>query len=225
MKKKLLFASKLLYLITFVLILVSCNGKVKKSYYDNGNLRSILQYEDGKLNGHCEWFHENGRLQMESEYVLNSLHGKQTRYYENGVIQSVAFYKNNLLDSVNQQFSINGKLIQNETYRRDSLHGLFQRFYERGQIMVDGQYESGMMHGEWLFYDTGGAIVGRASFDMGSGLQKGWHPNGKLSRVIHYKDNLRHGAEEYYNFEGKLHMIRYYEYGDLVREELVDNQQ
>lgn len=221
MNKLLPIAGKLLFLISFITLVISCTGKVKKSFYENGNLRSELRYEDGKLHGHCVWYHENGRVQMESDYVMNSLNGKKTSYYENGVLESVTRYKNNLRDSLSEQYSINGKLILVENYKNDSLHGIFQRFYERGQIMVDGQFAHGWMQGEWLFYDTSGNIVGKASFDKGAGLQKGFHPNGRLSRVIHYLDNERHGAEEYYNFAGQLEMIRYYDRGVLLNEEII----
>lgn len=201
-----------------LLLLNACTDDLQKSYYDNGKLRSELRYEEGKLHGHCKWYYETGLLQMEAWYEHNMLNGKQVRYHENGNVQSVAFYRENMFDSLYQQFSINGKLLLNEYYLKDTLHGIYQKFYETGQVMVEGTYEKGMMHGRWLFFDNGGKIVGTADFEYGTGIQKGYHANGKLSRVIHYKDNLKHGPEEFYNHEGVLEKVRVFSFGDLVPE-------
>ena len=38
----------------------SKNGIVE-TYYENGQLMSKANYEDGKLNGLCETWHENGQ--------------------------------------------------------------------------------------------------------------------------------------------------------------------
>ena len=54
-----------------VLLLTSCDDGTHKSYWDNGNLKSVLSYDGDVLNGACAWYYENGRKQLEIEYVDN----------------------------------------------------------------------------------------------------------------------------------------------------------
>lgn len=214
------FNPRYLILAAFACLFFSCNSTEKRSYDEEGRLLSVLRYDnEGRLHGLCEWYYPSGIKQMESVYQHNTLEGQQTRYHENGIIQAVSFYRNNMLDSTSFQYSINGKLIATETYRNDTLHGVYQRFFETGQTMVEGMYQHGKMHDQWLFYDANGRIVGTASFQMGTGMQKGFHPNGKLARIIHYLDNQKHGPEEFYDFEGKHYKTAHYNYGSLVEEE------
>lgn len=207
-----------LLLLTF--FLSSCKEKERKNYDEHGRITSVLRYDDeGRLHGLCEWYYPNGNKQMESVYQHNTLEGEQKRYHENGLLQSVSYYRKNMLDSTTHQYSINGKLIAIENYRNDTLHGSYQRLFETGQTMVEGIYKYGKMHDQWLFYDASGRIVGTASFQMGTGIQKGFHPNGKLARIIHYIDNQKHGPEEFYDFEGKHYKTAHYNFGSLVKEE------
>ena len=45
-----------------MLLFVACDDGVQKAYWDNGKLKSELRYEDGKLNGECVWYDQNGAL-------------------------------------------------------------------------------------------------------------------------------------------------------------------
>jgi antitoxin component YwqK of YwqJK toxin-antitoxin module len=38
------------------------------TFHDNGTIQSMLHYKDDKLQGHCQWWHENGVLARESTY-------------------------------------------------------------------------------------------------------------------------------------------------------------
>ena len=51
--------------IAMLLGMISCDNSVtvKKDYWDNGNLKSELCYEDGKLNGPCKWYQMSGKPQ------------------------------------------------------------------------------------------------------------------------------------------------------------------
>lgn len=199
--------------------LQSCSDHVKKSFDDTGRLTSILRYNDeNQLEGKSEWFFPSGERQMEALYKAGKLYGPQIRYFENGQKQTVTFYKNDLMDSISTTYSANGELILLETYTNDTLHGLYRRWYEGNKLAIEGSYEKGMMQGSWLFYDPSGYIIGKASFDNGTGKQIVQHPNGKLQREIHFQNNLMHGEETFYDMDGKLLKTRVYEHGTLVSE-------
>ena len=87
------------WLIFLLVILSGCN-RSKKSYWDNGTLRSDLNYKDGKLNGPAVWYFENGLKEQEANYVNNKLNGVMKRWYTSGIPESVSNYNHGLLDGM-----------------------------------------------------------------------------------------------------------------------------
>ncbi len=49
-------------------------------------------------------------------------------------------------------------------------------------------------------------------------MQKAYHNNGAVSLQIHYKDNEKHGKEEYFTPEGVPSLTRIYDNGMLIEE-------
>lgn len=207
----------------FILVLllphlfISCT-EVKKSYWENGKLKSVLQYKEEKLNGECIWYFENGTISQQVEYKDNKLHGKTVRYFEDGDVYMTGNYVDNLKDSVFNYFSQNGIIIVSETYRNDSLHGIMRKYHESGKVMVEGRYNKGLMDGTWLFYSNTGEIIGKADFINGTGIQKSWYPNGKLQRVIRYNNNMKHGLEELFTYDGLPESSILYDKGKPITE-------
>jgi uncharacterized protein len=211
---------RFLVCLLIIYLLQSCSSDTKKSYWDNGRLQSELQYNAaGELHGIAHWYYETGNLQQQATYRNNQLHGKMIRYHTNGSIESEGWYKYNLRDSVLVNYNATGIIVGIEHYQNDTLHGHYARYYSDGKPIMEGEYVHGLFHGVWIFYDQFGAVIGKADYNMGAGIQKAWHANGNLSRVMHYKNNLQHGTEEHYDWSGRLELIRHFEYGHLLREE------
>lgn len=206
-------------LLLLILIFWSCDQS-KRSMWDNGNLKSVLQYKDGKLNGKCEWYFENGKLSQSATYNYNQLEGEMIQYHENGIVSMVGYYRNDLKDSVFTYYNPSGKIVTIENYKMDSLNGPYKRFYESGPLMLEGSYHSQQMDGIWLFYKVSGEITGKGEFVHGNGIQKSWFPNGKIQRIIHYKNSLKNGRDEYYTDDGKLASVRMFENGIQISEEI-----
>jgi len=200
------------------LIVASCQSNNNKSYWDNGKVKSELKYKDDKLDGESNWFYENGKLQMSAEYEDNKLNGSMKRWHENGNLQSISYYKDNKLDSLFLTFSVNGVKIGSEYYVNGQLEGPYYKWYESGQIMLEGQYKQNMMDGSWLFFLGDGSIAAKANFVLGTGVQKAYHENGTVSMIIHYKDNEKHGKEEYFSPKGVPSLTRIYDNGMLIEE-------
>ncbi len=207
--------------IPIVFFAMSCSDDIERTYWENGNIQSALRYnESGELEGLAQWYYESGGLQQEATYLGNSLHGQMTRYHNNGSIESIGWYKDNLRDSLLLNYNMLGVKTAEANYHNDTLHGKFARYYADGQPMIEGEYYRGMLNGTWLFYDQTGAVIGKADYHLGDGIQKAWHSNGKISRIMYYKDNLQHGKDEHYDRQGRLLQTDYYEQGELIREEI-----
>jgi antitoxin component YwqK of YwqJK toxin-antitoxin module len=53
-------------------------------YYPDGNLMLRTNYENGKINGSFEAFHENGKPEMKGQYKNNLREGQWIIYGKNG---------------------------------------------------------------------------------------------------------------------------------------------
>ncbi|MBR3711374.1 MAG: toxin-antitoxin system YwqK family antitoxin [Bacteroidales bacterium] len=201
--------------------LVACNnqGEVKKDYWDNGNLKSVLRYQDGQLNGICEWYLLNGKPQMEATYKDNKMNGLLRRWHENGNIMEESWYKDGVQDSVFRTYSLKGILAEEGYYVDGELNGEYKRWYENGQVFQEGQYADGMMDGSWLIFYSDGSLAATANFDKGTGTQTSYEQSGYKCLVTHFVDNEKHGKETYYNPDGRVTRVAVYEYGEWVRDE------
>ncbi|MBR4146671.1 MAG: toxin-antitoxin system YwqK family antitoxin [Bacteroidales bacterium] len=214
------FGVRLLFILV-LLGVVSCNHpvKVKKDYWDNGNLKSVLRYENDQLNGLCEWYLLNGKLQMEATYKDNKMNGLLRRWYENGKIMEESWYKDGVQDSVFHAYSLKGILVEEGYYVDGKLNGEYKRWYENGQVFQEGQYEDDMMDGSWLIFYADGKLAATANFDKGTGTQTSYEQSGYKCLVTNYVDNEKHGKETYFNPDGKVTRVAVYEHGEWVRDE------
>ena len=104
--------NKTLSLILICLFFISCSdGDVVRSYWDNGNLKSELRYNEGLLDGDCCWYYHNGKPEMKAYYNDNVMEGEVLRWYENGNIQSRYYIKNDQYDSIFESYNVFGNLI------------------------------------------------------------------------------------------------------------------
>lgn len=212
---------KFLWLSLAFAFMLSCgdHATVKKDYWENGNLKSELRYEDGKLNGLCKWFTLSGKPQMEVTYKDNKMDGLLRRWHENGNIMEESWYKDGVQDSVSKSYSLSGVLIEEVYYVDGELNGEVKRWYDNGQVFQEGQYADGMMDGSWLVFYGDGNLAAKADFDKGTGVQTSYEHSGYKCLVTNYVDNEKHGRETYYNPDGSVTRIAVYEYGEWVRDE------
>lgn len=211
--------NKIVCILLIINILFSCKEKddVVVSYWSDGVLKSELRYKDGKLDGICRWYYPNGNPEMEATYSMNVLNGASTRWYENGNIEEKAYYKDNQYDGVVEEYNAFGTLIRQSTYKDGVLNGLYFQYYDNGKKFIEGEYLDGMMHGGWMMYYRDGSIGSNAVYDRGTGVQKGFSEGGAYQTTeIHYKNNLQHGRETHYNFDGSVKEIILWNEGEYV---------
>ncbi len=108
------------------------NG-TKKYYFNTGELKSIVQYEDkkkvgmsetfyktgekqydipyvdGMKHGVVKWYYKDGRVYRETNYVKGKKNGLQKKYWENGKIKSELLYKDDMLGVGLKEIAKSGK--------------------------------------------------------------------------------------------------------------------
>lgn len=155
-----------------------------------------INYSQGSLEGVSTYFHPNGQIWKRLPYVKNQLEG------------TVEIYRNN------------GELLQQMTYSQGQKHGLSLRYWSCQQLASKEEYcHEKLESGE--YFDKQGtsiaevkngtgyrAIFGKdriqelQEFKDGSleGEVKVFNQEGRLKRIYHVKNEIKHGEEiEYYD--------------------------
>lgn len=106
-------------------------GQIIKKY-KNGQVKSIENFKNGKLNGEFKEFFENGSL-------------SQITIFKNGDMKNIkAFYENGIL-----------KFEQNLKDRK----GRYKGYYPNGQLEAEGEVFQGDEIGLWKYYDEEGNLL------------------------------------------------------------------
>ena len=98
------------------------NGKrvdgISRGWYDDGKLKSIRTFKNGKRNGlQIEWY-ENGKKKFEETWKDNKLTGTSKTWFYSGRKEREANYKDDKLDGLYTEWDVQGNLIKQETYHK-----------------------------------------------------------------------------------------------------------
>lgn len=109
--------TKHLLLIIFTFTITHMLNAQDSSYYDNGKVKTIKNYKNGKLDGYYKEYGANGVLSHEATYISGNINGLTKDYREDGSIFS------------------EGHLIGKEK------HGLWKYYNTRGSEIARAVYE------------------------------------------------------------------------------------
>ena len=79
-------------------------------YYDNGQLKAIGTFKDGKEDGLYEWYYENGQLWERKTYKDGIRDGLYEWYYDNGQLKWRYTYKDGKLNGLDEGYNKDGTL-------------------------------------------------------------------------------------------------------------------
>jgi len=138
-----------------------------KFFYENGNLRMIVNFKDGKTHGEWKYFHENGNLRSVGNYIDDKQQGEWKYFHENKNLETVENYKDDKLQGEWKSFYENGNLERVGNYIDDKLHGEWKFFYENGNLKAVGNLIDDKRHGEWKFFYKNGNLDAVQNFKDG----------------------------------------------------------
>ncbi|MFC2106732.1 toxin-antitoxin system YwqK family antitoxin [Bacteroidota bacterium] len=206
-----------LFVFTLIAVIISGCSKTKQEYWDNGNIKSEIEYQNDEMHGKAKWYFYEGGLQFEVNYIKGKLDGPSTRYFSNGKIQSIENYKDDQLNGKSTDYIITGKISEEKNFVNDTLEGEYKLWYANGIIQIEGYYNKGLYDGKWIYRDTYGNIVGIGDFKKGSGTQTGYNSLGNIIRRVNYKNNKKEGKEYYYDNTGELVKVIVYEGDEPIK--------
>jgi antitoxin component YwqK of YwqJK toxin-antitoxin module len=108
-------------------------------------------------------------------------------------------------------------MVKREYYIEGVKHGPLTQWYDSGKLFLEGAYNEGMLDGRWIIYYEDGSLGSTATYNMGSGVQIGYSPDGLMMTKIHFKDNEKDGEEIRYNRKGEVVEILVWEEGEFVK--------
>lgn len=123
--------------ILIIFILSSCNNKsdkIKKEYFEDGKIKSIVYYDD----------------------VNNPIRSHQ--YFKNGKLKQSNYFKNNLKGSVSLFYNDLGNLIVKK-YWKDSINTIQYEYYYNKKIKASGPLYNNKKNGWWNLYNSKGDLI------------------------------------------------------------------
>jgi antitoxin component YwqK of YwqJK toxin-antitoxin module len=103
--------TKRVLLLILLVLAVGCSREVKKEYYPDGNLKAVLNYKKGELEGIAKYYYENGNLKERVNYRKGKRERTGTAYYESGELKVEMTYEDGKLIS-EKQYDKQGNLIK-----------------------------------------------------------------------------------------------------------------
>ena len=110
-----------------------------RSYYKNGNLKSSINYKDGKVEGIAFFFYDDKK-----EIKLAEIN-----------------YQDDLINGLYQEFFENGAQKAKLNYEEGELHGDAEFYYKTGSIKIKGKYKNNNKKGRWFFYNQKGEVINK----------------------------------------------------------------
>ena len=111
---------KVLVLLMLFVLGMGCSREVIKEYYPNGQLKSVLNYKKGQLEGIALYYYENGTLKERVNYRKGKRERIGTTYYESGNLKEEITYVNGKREIV-KLYNESAQPVAEFTYKDDKL--------------------------------------------------------------------------------------------------------
>lgn len=195
----------------------------------NDRIISQISLQDGIRHGTSSWFHPNGEIQFQAEYVHGALSGpfcekdaqgkivRQNEYVDgHHVSTETEFYPNKNVKSETEFLSTNNIMVSPDDFEKTLLavyepkgdkvrHGIQRILFENGQQKSIAHYVNGRLDGTFESFFANGqksaAGVYRAGNQVGKWIW--WHDNGMRKAVANYVDGQVQGEVIAWNPAGQ----------------------
>ncbi|MCM0147306.1 hypothetical protein KCN56_01830 [Photobacterium galatheae] len=185
-----------------------------RSYDDDGQLTSIIRYQEGEKNGISEEF-RYGYLALKTPYVDGERHGLVEGFDSKGRHTLKAHYVKGKKHGIEEQISFDRHVYQlsRVTYVDGQRQGEM-RNYQKERVDRLLTYLSDAEKREFN-YESHASLTGILNYqdDKLHGEQRHFYENGDLKEESHYVEGKRHGDFVTYNQNGTLSEQAHYIHG------------
>jgi uncharacterized protein len=173
-------------------------------YYENGNIKMEGPMQRNHPYGIWKYYYENGRVSQEGRILKDQKEGEWVYYFENGRIKSRGKFKDNLKEGLWNYSYEDGEPKAQILYENGSGH--YQEFYPSGKIKMEGMIKNGLSDGIWTYYYESGIKQAEGVNSLGErqGIWRFYYPNRILSAEGNYEAGHKDGKWAYYHENGEL---------------------
>lgn len=180
------------------------------------------QFKDDKPVGKFTYFYKSSKVKAIINHDAGTNRSVAYFYHEEGTLMSCGIYRNMKKDSIWVNFTPSQRLSTKETFKNDSLHGMKVIFFipedpndKSQRVSATFMYDNGLLHGEYKEYFLSGTVKATGQYELNkpAGIWEEFHPNGKRSALIRYKNGVKHGWIIAYDTNMKRIGSQYYYYG------------
>ena len=107
-------------------IKINISDGLNLSYYPSGELKSEINYINGKKEGPGKWYFKSGKLKYQGTWKNGIQEGDESAYYESGQLKAQGALKNGRASGVYKEFSTSGELITHMKYENGELIDLLK---------------------------------------------------------------------------------------------------
>jgi len=207
---KILMSKKVIVSLFFSVITMYSYAQEEKTYWDNGNLKSVTNYSDGKKNGIWNTYYEDGNRKEQGRYDNGKKGGTWREYYFNGETKRIRQFSNDVILGYTA-YHFNGRIMVVGTFDENGKkNGNWEQFYENGYSKLNGEYNHGVKQGKWKFFLVNGNIYKIENYTTGVKTSK-WEMNDddknrldtSVDKYRVYNDDRLNGEWKFYNESGK----------------------
>ena len=149
---------------------------VRQEFYEDGSIKEIGGYKEGKKHGTFRLFDKNGKevggtLYMDDikigEGLIDSIGRRQgpwKLYYPTGEIRAQGAYIDGMREGDWQYFYASGKTEQKGAYKADLPTGSWKWFFASGATHREEMYRKGKEDGHAVEYDSTGKVINEGDY-------------------------------------------------------------
>jgi len=175
---------------------------VWKKYYNNGRVRYVGQFENGKEVGTFKYYDitTSKYPTIIKEFLPNSDSAKVKFYTLKGKLRSEGMMLGRKRVGKWMYYFPTGEIFSEEFYVDGNLEGELKNYYKNGKLLEHTQYQEGKLHGFSKKYSDAGVLIEEVNYKNGelNGPGKYYELNGDLKEEGLYRDGKRYGKWEFY---------------------------
>jgi antitoxin component YwqK of YwqJK toxin-antitoxin module len=171
------------------------DGQFQEYRSDGKTPHAVGVFKQDRRDGKWTYYHPNGKVAKEVNYVDGRLDGSWTHFNEDGAKMLDATYKNGKRHGTWTQYgakSEDGKqsVVQTTQYTDGLINGSFVQYYANGQKRVEQRFEMGLPEGTQTQWYQDGTKYVEKTFVKGkqNGTETIWNPKGEVVKQREFRD-------------------------------------
>lgn len=196
------------------------DGIIEKHDEKKGFLVKRSTLKDGKLEGACQTFYPNGKVEKDMNFKSAKLDGSYKAYDDDGHIELEQTYKMGVLEGPSKMYK-KGVIFVESNYVDGLQDGMTTIYYPNGKdVNATTQMKAGKKHGEMKVYAPNGTMTKKSFYQIDL-LQEdsfAYFPDtGAVAIHEKYKDDKLQGDTIKYFPNGVIAEIATFDQGKPVR--------